>query len=367
MLKCQGGCQRMVNEYYIMPDGKIFCYDCWRYGKERSTNQQRDNWERYQAERVKYDNSKKQLERQIEELTDRINREKSRCRSDWYSYEDGNSNKPFNYADVEYLEKQRTKLYWQKNSDDNRPRMPYIGAANNYYTSARFISADKSHFYETVTIPSECAMRAKKAAEEAHRCEEERKRQEEEIKEQKRLAEELKKKEILSAENSILNNTTIPLANRIELVGQTRNNKVLIKLSKDKSPQVRRAVAKLVPLDDEIIESLFADTDISVIRILCGRSDISYEKLRKFANHSSSGIRTAIATNPITPVDILSKLALDESINVRNAILKNGNTPDNAKENARKLNKDKRTASSNSGCLLYLIIILASSVFFWNL
>ncbi len=204
MLKCQGGCQRMVNEYYIMPDGKIFCYDCWRYGKERSTNQQRDNWERYQAERVKYDNSKKQLERQIEELTDRINREKSRCRSDWYSYEDGNSNKPFNYADVEYLEKQRTKLYWQKNSDDNRPRMPYIGAANNYYTSARFISADKSHFYETVTIPSECAMRAKKAAEEAHRCEEERKRQEEEIKEQKRLAEELKKKEILSAENSIL-------------------------------------------------------------------------------------------------------------------------------------------------------------------
>lgn len=146
MLKCQGGCQRMVNEYYIMPDGKIFCYDCWRYGNERSTNQQRDNWERYQAERVKYDNSKKQLERQIEELTDRINREKSRCRGDWSSYEDGNSNKPFNYADVEYLEKQRTKLHWQKNSDDSMPRLPYIGAANNYYTSARFYFSGRVSF-----------------------------------------------------------------------------------------------------------------------------------------------------------------------------------------------------------------------------
>lgn len=36
MKTCKGDCHRPVSEYYVMPDKKILCYDCWKRGLENA-------------------------------------------------------------------------------------------------------------------------------------------------------------------------------------------------------------------------------------------------------------------------------------------------------------------------------------------
>lgn len=137
MLKCQGGCQRMVNEYYLMPDGRIFCYDCWRYGKEEETRLHRN----VGVEERKFRERQKNAERQLEELDLAIKREESR--SEWRNYEEGYGAKPSNYAYVEQLKEKRRTLYLQI-QEASSPISIYLSAKRKgplYYTNAKFISA----------------------------------------------------------------------------------------------------------------------------------------------------------------------------------------------------------------------------------
>ena len=177
MLKCEGGCQRMVNEYYVMPDDKIFCYDCWRYGKERMENQQKNNWRDYQSKKERYDEVRRQIEIQIEELTDRINREKN--------------------ADIEYLERQRWNLYQQRASY-KEPHIHFFLDAWKYYNEAKYISASESQFYETVTLPARRAVLAQKAEKERKRREAEADKQRKEAEKRKAEAEKQRLNEIES-------------------------------------------------------------------------------------------------------------------------------------------------------------------------
>lgn len=186
----------MVNEYYVMPDDKVFCYDCWRYGKMEASSfeqRRREQFQRVQREQRIFEEERQKAELQLNELDNAIEIEKSRFRRDWYDYEEEYdiNKKPCNYTNVELLKEKRKNLYFQIQGARSPMSMerPLIGGKDiSYYTTARFVSSSESQFYETVTLPAQRAVRAQKAIEE-------RKRQEAEAERQRKEAERKRKEE----------------------------------------------------------------------------------------------------------------------------------------------------------------------------
>lgn len=81
----------MVEEYYVMPDGKIFCYDCWRDGKMEASafeQKQRMQFRRVEMEQALFTEEQKAAKRKLEELDNAIDIEKRRCLRDWQDYEE---------------------------------------------------------------------------------------------------------------------------------------------------------------------------------------------------------------------------------------------------------------------------------------
>lgn len=163
----------MVEEYYVMPDGKIFCYDCWRDGKMEASafeQKQRMQFRRVEMEQALFIEEQKAAKRKLEELDNAIDIEKRRCLRDWQDYEEefDAAKRPCNYADVELLKERRRTLYYQiqeAKSPISRAK-PLWGTGVSYYISAKFISASESHYYETVTLPAQRAAFLQKAEEE---------------------------------------------------------------------------------------------------------------------------------------------------------------------------------------------------------
>ena len=191
----------MVNEYYVMPDGKIFCYDCWRYGKMEAGSfeqRKREQFQHVEMELFMFNERQKKAKRQLEELDDAIKIEKSRFLRDWQNYEEEYdvNKKPCNYTNVELLKEKRKTLYFQiqeAKSPISRVK-PLVGCMGiSYYTTARFISVSESQFYETVTLPAQRDALAQKAVEEQKRREVEAEKQRKEIEKRKAEAEKQRK------------------------------------------------------------------------------------------------------------------------------------------------------------------------------
>lgn len=186
MLKCEGGCQRMCDEYYRMRDGRIFCYDCWRRGMERA--------ERSEESHRAAMREKKQLEEQIRSLRDKIRYEKESSgeRKSYfdsvYDYADS-SYVPYNYSKVKGMERDLELL--EINKAQIRPGSQFVLPCS-YFSTAKWISKNDSRYYETVTRPTEIMAEQEKAKAEAER---QRKLKAKEDAEKKKKAEDLRQQE----------------------------------------------------------------------------------------------------------------------------------------------------------------------------
>jgi len=63
--KCQGGCNRFVDEYYKLKDGKIFCCDCWKWEKDFNNKRKVNEFQERERKLTKISNKIKDLDIKI--------------------------------------------------------------------------------------------------------------------------------------------------------------------------------------------------------------------------------------------------------------------------------------------------------------
>lgn len=178
MLKCEGGCQRMVKEYYEMPDLKIFCYDCWRYGREQVQRQEQVNQNRHSQ----YINIRNQFDFQRKNLQRKLDIEKENAeRAHWNSI-------PYDFTEIRSLEKQIQDL-WDASMPSGYLPKPYeiqsLRFRQEYFNNAVFIPEHQTTLYES-TRSAKLREYARKKKEEYQKAEAERKRKEEEARDAER-------------------------------------------------------------------------------------------------------------------------------------------------------------------------------------
>lgn len=239
MLKCEGGCQQLVGEYYRMPDGKIFCEKCWRYGRdiaEKKCTQVENEIRTFEQKRKSDTFRLKQLDYAIE-------LEKSKFKSQWSAYEDEGTifNKPSNFENVELLKRQRRDLQMEINCPLYTSHKISLENSKSYYANSKFISSSESYYFENVIIPLEKEAERKKLEEE--RQKEEKRRLAEIEQEQKKQEEKRKNKaDLKSLEDAILNNIRLPLKDRMKVAKETYIEEVMLRCLKDRAMSVQEAV-----------------------------------------------------------------------------------------------------------------------------
>lgn len=222
MLKCEGGCQRMCEEYYRMQDGKTFCYDCWKRGIERAERiaEHAAEMHRAQVDKQQFefrqtlqrvDAAQKEhvnIEEQIRTLRDKIRYEKetTRGRHSYFASTDDYANPsyaPYNYAKVRSMERDLEALYNRRDliacEARLRPRIPspipepIPFRFTSYFTNAKWISKQEAHYYETVILPVEIKEKQERELAEADRLQKEIERQRKETERQQKEIERQRK------------------------------------------------------------------------------------------------------------------------------------------------------------------------------
>lgn len=248
MLKCEGGCQKMYDEYYRMPDGKIFCEKCWRHGREVAEMRAlQGHNQRMQVERdrVAFEQKKKADQVRLEQLDHAIRLEKEKCKRAWSEYEENYypSDRPYNYEEVELLKRQRNDLeqHLRENQFFRLPSPPPLPNNTNYFNNARFISRDHSRHFETVTIPQEREI-ARKAEEERLRLEREQKKKEADKRKEREASISRHKAELAPIEEAMLKREKQSLQIRVKIAKETYREEVMLRCAKDSAKTVRDAV-----------------------------------------------------------------------------------------------------------------------------
>ena len=238
----------MCDEYYRMPDGKIFCEKCWRHGREVAEMKAIQGYNhRLQVERdrVAFEQKRKGDQVKLDQLEHAIKLEKGKCERAWSEYEKNRDSydKPFNYEEVEKLKRQRNDLenHLRENQFFRLPSSPPLPNNTNYFNNASFISRDQSHYFETVILPQE-REKARKAEEERLRLErEQRKREEDKRKEEKAsLAKHMAK--LAPIEEAMLKREKQPLQVRVKIAKETYREAVMLRCAKDSAKTVRDAL-----------------------------------------------------------------------------------------------------------------------------
>lgn len=247
MLKCQGGCQQMYEEYYRMPDGKIFCEKCWRHGREMADMAaiQRQNQKlQVQREKDAFDQKLKEDKIRLGQLENAIRLEKGKCGTAWYDYENNDSDeRPYNYEQVELLKRQYYDLRGQL--ENRRFKYPDLGLLHlttpSYFSGAQYISKSQSHYFETVTLPQEkeAAIKAEEAARRASA--EAAQKAERERQEAVRRAE-LKKAELKPLEDAILKREKLPINSRVKVAKETYREDVMMRCLRDNAKTVWKSL-----------------------------------------------------------------------------------------------------------------------------
>ena len=132
-LKCDGGCNRMFQEYYRMPDNKIFCAECWRRGlekEERRGEMIRAQLNQYNADSRKIGREIEEIREKISILNSKIDYEKERSGSGSYLVRKMES-------DVKDL---LNRLYFLQSNPLREPSIPNQGV--NYYKSATWVESE---------------------------------------------------------------------------------------------------------------------------------------------------------------------------------------------------------------------------------
>lgn len=250
MLKCQGGCQQMCDEYYRMPDGKIFCKECWRHGREMADMeaiQRRNQILQVQREKDAFDQKLKEDKIRLEQLDHAIRLEKGKCGTAWYDYEDDydSDKKPYNYEEVELLRRQYNDLRNQlENRRFNYPDTGYSHSTTpSYFSSAQYISKAQSHYFETVTLPKEQEAR-RKAEEAAKKAELERQAKIKEAEERKEQLIAKHKAELNPLEEAIIRRAKLTLNERVKVAKETYREDVMFRCLKDSAVTVWKSVGQ---------------------------------------------------------------------------------------------------------------------------
>jgi hypothetical protein len=108
--RCQGGCNRDLDEYYKLRNGTIMCYDCWVRAKAQQHALAMQNNMMYQDDIRRY-NEKKAL---MKNLSAEASHLRYTGKYDDYIYEDGSlrnpNERPPNYERIHSLENQYSNL-----------------------------------------------------------------------------------------------------------------------------------------------------------------------------------------------------------------------------------------------------------------
>lgn len=162
MLRCEGGCGRMYDEYYRMPDWSICCVHCYKQGSyfaEMSAIMDSDMLATLEQEVIAMSQKVKADEARLKQLEMEIELEKSRYPKDWMRYERNPKDLwvPFNYDEVQMLERQRNDLEMSQRLYGYFLRPSVLPLPNNtyYYSKATLISKEESHYFETEILPRE--------------------------------------------------------------------------------------------------------------------------------------------------------------------------------------------------------------------
>lgn len=160
MLKCEGGCHRYVDEYYFMPGGEIFCYDCWREGRSRAARREEDAYRNYRQ----FNARKEQMAKESERINDELNALRIKIEAEIAQagrttrypdkvedYRDSNDI-PYNYSTVKSLEADERILRKQLESLREKcgENNPFFPPTNNGidYGNARWIGKKDSTDFE---------------------------------------------------------------------------------------------------------------------------------------------------------------------------------------------------------------------------
>jgi hypothetical protein len=147
MLKCQGGCRRIIDEFYLLKDGRIFCEDCWRKEREIFKKSQLEGQKLYSEElkrRSEINNQIKQIEEDIRIKTQN---------PEWYNFkksEDFYLQKPHNYEEVQLLETKLNDLQ-KKNSRFLNP--PFWEVYADYLKNPKWYSKKETKYFEEFEMP----------------------------------------------------------------------------------------------------------------------------------------------------------------------------------------------------------------------
>lgn len=238
----------MYDEYYRMPDGKIFCEKCWRHGREVAEMraiQGHNQRLQVQRDKVAFDQKRNADQVRLEQLEHAIKLEKGKCQRAWSEYEENyyTSDKPYNYEEVELLKRQRNDLehHLRKNEFFRLPSTPPFPDNTNYFNNAKFISKAQAYHFETITLPNEREI-ARKAAEERLRIEREQKKIEEDKRREREESIIRHKAELAPIEERMLKREKQPLQVRVRIAKETYREDVMLRCSKDSAKTVRDAL-----------------------------------------------------------------------------------------------------------------------------
>lgn len=153
---------------------------------------------------------------------------------------------------------------------------------------------------------------------------------------------------------------------RAKLAQQSKNPKVLLKLTKDSNPEVlyilsknkhctdkvlialvkvgdgeiKRFVAAHPNASEKTLAELSRDKDWGVRFVVAANKNISENDLKKLSNDKTPAVRVAVATSPLASESLLIKLSKDKSDEVRRRVAGNPNIPEKVMEELAK-DKDK--------------------------
>jgi len=133
--KCQGGCNRIFDEYYILKDGSVFCYDCWVRAKEKMDQIKSERAKFAEEEKKRHDENNKAIEYLEREI---VNQKLSNS-IEWSSYDYDDDAIPSNYAVVQSLS---TRIGMLRSENSTWRKFPFYGD-QSYLDNPTFYSSER--------------------------------------------------------------------------------------------------------------------------------------------------------------------------------------------------------------------------------
>lgn len=149
MKKCQGECKRLVEEYYLMSDGKILCYDCWARGLQMALQRATSAFNNLKEN----ENRKNTVQEELEILNVKIDSAKNKTEGSYFSDIDHYADPayiPDNYDEVMTLERKRELLRQERRTLEIRPSVLLSTGyyPTSYFRNGKFYTKLEAEVYE---------------------------------------------------------------------------------------------------------------------------------------------------------------------------------------------------------------------------